>query len=186
MTTPIHADPIQNEIEEKGLNAPRVRPEDLESEIVGEYSFTAAQALGSGVNQAMVQRFLGWRLPEDFRPDGGISFAPVGNAGTPHEYPNRPSGTNLLHAEQAKAMLEHVIAGAPVLPPLERLTICVLVLKNGITVTGQSACVSPENFDAEIGRKIARKNAVEQLWPLLGFRLADKLAKDENPLFRAP
>jgi hypothetical protein len=56
------------------------------------------------------------------------------------------------------------------------LTFCVLVLRNGIMVTGQSACVSAANFDAEIGRKIARKNAVEQLWPLLGFRLADKLA----------
>ena len=40
------------------------------------------------------------------------------------------------------------------------LTFCVLVLSNGFTVTGESACASPENFDAEIGRKIARANAV--------------------------
>ena len=41
--------------------------------------------------------------------------------------------------------------------PVNLLTIYVLVLKNGFTVTGESACASPENFDAEIGRKIARK-----------------------------
>ena len=42
---------------------------------------------------------------------------------------------------------------------LKLLTFCVLVLKNGFIVTGESACASPENFDAEIGRKIARENA---------------------------
>lgn len=59
---------------------------------------------------------------------------------------------------------------------LKLLTFCVLVLRNGFTVTGESACASPENFDAEIGRKIARENAVQKIWPLLGFRLRDKLA----------
>lgn len=59
--------------------------------------------------------------------------------------------------------------------PLGLLTICVLVLRNGFTVTGESACVSPENFNAEIGRKVARQHAVEKLWPLLGFRLRDQL-----------
>ena len=60
--------------------------------------------------------------------------------------------------------------------PLELLTFCVLVLRNGFTVTGESACASPENFDAEIGRRVARENAVQKIWPLLGFRLRDKLA----------
>lgn len=59
--------------------------------------------------------------------------------------------------------------------PLRLLTFCVLVLKNGFTVTGESACASPENFDAEVGRKIARANAVNKIWPLLGFRLKDRL-----------
>ena len=63
------------------------------------------------------------------------------------------------------------------LRPLELLTFCVLVLKNGFTVTGESACASPENFNAEIGRRIARENAVSKVWPLLGFRLRDKLAE---------
>lgn len=59
--------------------------------------------------------------------------------------------------------------------PLHLLTFCVLELRNGFTVTGESACASPENFDAEIGRKIARQNAVNKIWPLLGFRLRDQL-----------
>ena len=59
--------------------------------------------------------------------------------------------------------------------PLRLLTFCVLVLKNGFTVTGESACVSQENFDADIGRKVARENAVNKLWPLLGYALKERL-----------
>lgn len=60
---------------------------------------------------------------------------------------------------------------------LELLTFCVLVLKNGFTVTGESACASPENFDAEIGRNIARQNAVQKIWPIMGYELRSKLAR---------
>lgn len=60
--------------------------------------------------------------------------------------------------------------------PLDLLTFCVLVLKNGFTVTGESACAGPENFDAEIGRRIARENAVQKIWPLMGYELHSKLA----------
>lgn len=63
------------------------------------------------------------------------------------------------------------------LVPLELLTFCVLVLKNGFTVTGESACASPENFDAEIGRTIARQSAVSKIWPLMGYELRSRLAK---------
>ena len=59
---------------------------------------------------------------------------------------------------------------------LRCLTFCVLTLKNGFTVTGESACASPENFNAEIGRKIARENAVNKIWLLEGYLLKDKLA----------
>ncbi len=62
------------------------------------------------------------------------------------------------------------------LGPLDLLTFCVLVLRNGFTVTGESACASPENFDAELGRKIARANAVNKIWPLMGYELRSKLA----------
>ncbi len=61
---------------------------------------------------------------------------------------------------------------------LKLLTFCVLVLGNGFTVTGESACASPENFDADIGKKIARKNAVQKIWPLMGYALKDRLAKE--------
>ncbi len=68
---------------------------------------------------------------------------------------------------------------AAVEPALRLLTFCVLVLKNGFTVTGESACASPENFDAEIGRNIARENAVQKIWPLMGYALKEQLHKDQ-------
>jgi hypothetical protein len=69
-------------------------------------------------------------------------------------------------------------AGSDIVPPaLSLLTFCVLVLRNGFTVTGESACASPENFDAEVGRKIARANAVNKIWPLMGYELKSKLVK---------
>lgn len=63
---------------------------------------------------------------------------------------------------------------------LDLLTFCVLVLKNGFTVTGESACASPENFDAEIGRKIARENAVNKIWMLEGYLLKQNLSELNN------
>ena len=127
-------DPIQNEIEAKGLTAPRVTPADIEAEIVSEHYFTAA----NGVSGALVAQL------RAFDPLKSVCHAPLSEA------PEAPS-------------------------PLSRLTFCVLVLKNGFTVTGESACVSPENFDAEIGRKLARQDAVNKIWPLLGFRLRDAI-----------
>ncbi len=58
-----------------------------------------------------------------------------------------------------------------------QLTVCCLTLQNGFTVTGESACASPENFDAEIGRKIARSNARDKIWPLEGYLLKQKLSE---------
>ncbi|ACG60367.1 hypothetical protein phiPLPE_45 [Iodobacter phage PhiPLPE] len=57
------------------------------------------------------------------------------------------------------------------------LTFCVLVLRNGFTVTGESACASAENFDAEIGRKIARENAINKVWMLEGYLLKQRLSE---------
>lgn len=75
-------------------------------------------------------------------------------------------------ADGARAVLDRPAMA----PELNRLTFCVLVLRNGFTVTGESACASPENFDAAIGRKIARQHAVDKIWPLLGFALRDQIA----------
>jgi hypothetical protein len=91
---------------------------------------------------------------------------------------------------QANIVSEHYFTAAegsvgatgriPFEPPashaLDLLTFCVLVLRNGFTVTGESACASPENFDAEVGRKVARANAVQKIWPLMGYELKSKLA----------
>jgi hypothetical protein len=79
-------------------------------------------------------------------------------------------------AEKAARDNGSYAAGTPVEGmALSLLTFCVLVLKNGFTVTGESACASPENFDAEIGRKIARQNAVDKICPLMGYALKSQL-----------
>ena len=115
---------IEQEIQAKGLTAPRVTPEDIEANIVSEHYFTAADA---------------YRSNPCYDPNG-------------HPYEPLPASA-----------------------PLELLTFCVLVLRNGFTVTGESYCARPESFDAEIGRKIARQNAVSKMWPLMGYALKEKL-----------
>lgn len=70
---------------------------------------------------------------------------------------------------------------APILEPLKLLTICTLVLRNGFAVVGTSACASPENFDAEIGRHIARSKAVEKIWELEGYLLKEQLFQRTQP-----
>ena len=120
---------IEQEIQVKGLNAPRITPDDVDANIASTFYFTAKQ----GAQQAA-------------RENG--SYA----AGSP---------------EEGNA--------------LGLLTFCVLVLRNGFTVTGESACASPENFNAEIGRQIACKNAVEKIWPLMGYELRTHLARRAEP-----
>lgn len=61
----------------------------------------------------MVDRFLSWKLPENFNPDGGVSFKRVFNEGTAHEFKASPSGTNLLDAMQATEMVRHMLQGLP-------------------------------------------------------------------------
>lgn len=124
VTVPPSAYPtVEDEIQAKGLTAPRITPTDIEDNIASEQYFTAAQ----GVHGAT---------------KGKISYAS-----------------------------DHA---------LSCLTFCVLVLKNGFTVTGESACASPENFDPEIGRRIARDNAVQKVWPLMGYELRSRLHEREQ------
>lgn len=63
----------------------------------------------------------------------------------------------------------------PLPQSLSLLTICTLVLRNGFVVMGTSACASPENYDKKLGEKIARENAVDQIWPLMGYALRSSL-----------
>ena len=59
--------------------------------------------------------------------------------------------------------------------PHSCLTVCCMTLENGFTVTGESACASPENFNEEIGQKIAKENARNKIWMLEGYLLKDNL-----------
>lgn len=163
---------IEAEIRERADKAPRVTPADIEAAIASEHYFTARDGvLGATIDSGVaVNRFLVWPVPADVYPDG--------KAGEPGR-----TGTNLLTAQQAKEMLNQVTGAVEAHAPLGVLTFCVLVLKNGFTVTGESACASPENFDAEIGRKIARQNATNKIWPLLGFRLRDQLQQANDGTF---
>jgi hypothetical protein len=87
----------------------------------------------------------------------------------------KPSDIEANVAGEYSFVVGKVLKDAPVMDALNLLTICVLVLRNGFTVTGESACASPENFDEEIGRKIARQNAVQKIWPLMGYELKQRL-----------
>lgn len=78
---------------------------------------------------------------------------------------------NYINAGEAAEAL-----GQPIHERMLLITFCCLVLRNGFIVTGESACVSPENFDAEIGRQAARENAVSKVWSLMGYELRSRLA----------
>lgn len=66
--------------------------------------------------------------------------------------------------------------------PGTTMTVCALTLRNGYIVTGESAAASPENFDKEIGRKIARDNARNKIWALEGYLLRDRLSNRGEPV----
>lgn len=61
----------------------------------------------------MVQRFLGWHLPENFNPDDGISFKRDYTAAG-HPMKHEPTGTNLFDYGQAKEMIRYLVDGMPV------------------------------------------------------------------------
>lgn len=59
------------------------------------------------------------------------------------------------------------------------LTICVLKMENGFYVVGESAPASAANYDADLGRRFARENALRQLWKLEGYALRERLSRGE-------
>ena len=119
---------IEQEIQDKGLNAPRLTPDHIDSVIQSVHYFTAG--------------------------DGYVGA--------------------LTSSEEFNALPEHERTVQPPLQ-LDLLTFCVIVLKNGFTVTGESACASPKNFNADIGQKVAYENAREKIWLLEGYLLKEKL-----------
>ena len=127
---------IEQEIQAKGLTAPRVTPADIEANIASEHYFTA----GEGVIGA---------------------FA----AG---EFDSRGSDVVILRRDIASTEV--------IKPSLNLLTFCVMVLRNGFTVTGEAYCADPAKFNAETGRIEARQNAVQKIWPLMVYELRSQLA----------
>jgi len=80
--------------------------------------------------------------------------------------------TPMLIDETITKVEYHVFGGT-------QLTVCCMTLKNGFTVTGESACASPENFNQEIGESIALKMAREKIWLLEGYLLKQKLFEEK-------
>lgn len=75
------------------------------------------------------------------------------------------------------AMIDATIVGeAYHVFPGTTLTVCALTLRNGFMVTGESAAASPANFDAELGKKIARDNARNKIWAFEGYLLRERLS----------
>jgi hypothetical protein len=152
---------IETEIQAKGKTAPRITPADIEANIVSEFYINPHEA----TLDALRFQFL-----TDDHNDADIR----GKVQAIHERMGVMS-TAAVRNEVDELM---AIPGEST-EPLCLLTFCVLVLHNGFTVTGESACASPENFDAEIGRKVARFNAVQKIWPLMGYELRSQLAKQQ-------
>lgn len=116
-----------------------------------------------------------------------VDAAPPGvyNAGDTLPATETPAAPTVTPAQiEAEIASEHFrnLGGAlKQTGPAANVTLCVFILKNGFVIIGKSACVNAENFNEEIGRKLAREDAIKQLWPFLGFRLADKrLAEQTN------
>lgn len=81
-----------------------------------------------------------------------------------------------IAAEYLMTAAQAIGPSTPKSSALDVLTLCFMELKNGFTIVGKSALASRENFNAELGRKFAREDAIRQIWPLMGFSLRDKLA----------
>lgn len=79
-----------------------------------------------------------------------------------------------------KEHLESIIVDKKFHRLTDVLTVCVLTLRNGFTVTGESACVDPASYNQEIGESIAYENAFEKLWQLEGYMLKTKLYDEKS------
>lgn len=92
-------------------------------------------------------------------------------------------GKGLNAPRLTPAMIDdQIVSGAYYRFPGTTVTVCCLGLRNGYSVIGESAAASPENFDEEIGRKIAHDNARNKIWALEGYLLRSKLAANEAPV----
>lgn len=147
------ADRFQREAAELRARLAEVERERDEARKYAETCEQTAQRAGDAQINHMVDRFLGWNLPEDFSPDAGISFEPTYNKGTPYEARHRPIGTNLLNADQAKAMVRHMLEGlpSPTPPPRDEREERIEDLEDLLGRLEQSAQLAPcESWRSEI------------------------------------
>jgi hypothetical protein len=63
------------------------------------------------------------------------------------------------------------------IPSDSTVTVCLILVDNGYSVIGSSACCSPDNFDTVIGREKAYEDALRQLYALEGYLLSEELSK---------
>ena len=116
---------VEQEIQAKGLGAPRVVPADIEACIASEHYFTAEEGMRG--TEASLNTF---------------------------------AETGCVYGYLA----------------LAQVTICVMVLKNGHRIVGVNAGpVSHDNFNSELARRLSRQNAIDQIWPLEGYALRERL-----------
>lgn len=86
------------------------------------------------------------------------------------------------HEKVTKASIEAKIEKIDYLVlPDSTVTLCNITLKNGYSVRGESACVDPRNFNLEIGKGLAYKQAIDKLWPLEGYLLAERRYVESLP-----
>ena len=136
---------IEQEIQAKGLTAPRTTPADIEANIASEHYFTAS----AGVDGADIGRL------REQNPDEPLTFEPL--------------------SQEAER-----ISSNGVKAQLQLLTFCVLLLCNGTKVVGVNyGAIDPARHDPEMGRTEARKAAIEQVWPLMGYALRSRLAESK-------
>lgn len=116
------------------------------------------------------------------------------------EFAERPTShinENDMNEQEVEKALAEKSTGAPRVTPesIDRVTervdyhrvpgttvtVCAIVTRNGFVVTGESACASPANFDAEIGKRLAYEDARRKVWPLEGYLLRERMLKQGEP-----
>ena len=97
-----------------------------------------------------------------------------------NEIENEIQAKNLIAPRVTPDLIDSIIIGETYTKlPSGRTLICELTLKNGYTVRGESSCVSVENFNLELGKKISRDDAKNKIWQLEGYLLKERLFNKE-------
>ena len=133
---------LEKKIQDKGLDAPRLTPDDIKKKIKGvTYTMLPSQ-------KVVICEIT---LANGYTVRGESSFTPPDNFEQDVE-------------DNIKSVTYTTL-------PSKKAMICEITLENGYTVCGESACVSPDNFDQEVGEEVSYENALKSAEPLEGYRL---------------